>query len=1433
MFSETINLEQVNPPTRPRIRPSHAHNSTTSTAVTAVPTPLTNHGIPSVTSRPRPRAQRLELNSEEERVPRTLKPPPKSNRPLGLVEAPTYYPTEQEFKDPFRYIETISSEGKKYGIIKIVPPDNWQPGFALDTERFWFKTRRQELNSMEGGTRATLNFLDQLHKFHAQQGVTINKLPSVDRRPLDLYHLKKSVDMRGGFEKVCKKKQWAEIGRELGYSGKIMTSLSSSLKNAYQRYVYPYDKYLINAKPLVQQQIEEEQGGPLAPKRQRTLSSNDVSSSSSSFDAEINPLDDMSASIETSLSTNNSPERRSKRSRSNENEGAVSTVMGSNMILHRQTGVVKRLEQQTKAKGQVVPGENCEVCGRGDDALSMLLCDGCDSGYHMQCLNPVLKSIPDYDWYCDKCLVGTGEFGFEEGNVYNLRQFQEKAKNFKDHYFGHSVVNEDQVEREFWRLVQSVDDTVEVEYGADIHSTIHGSGFSTIERNPLDPYSADAWNLNVLPLNEKSLFRYIKSDISGMTVPWLYVGMVFSTFCWHSEDHYTYSINYQHFGATKTWYGIPGEDSDKFEDVMRQAVPELFEQQPDLLFQLTTMLSPQRLLQENVRCYAIDQRPGEFVITFPQAYHAGFNHGFNFNEAVNFAPADWEPYGRLGVELYQDYRKLPVFSHDELLITASARDSAIDTAKWLGPALQFVCDQELNRRNAVRSKLTTVNEFLVDHDVDDESEFQCSYCKAYCYLAQIGCNCTPNVVCLNHYDELCDCDTSTRWMRLRYSDEWLNELVSHVNSRADLPKQWIQKLHRLQHFSHNNNSSDEEDRPTLRALRGLLAESERIPYEIKEASELRRLVEAANEWVEQAQGLLARKRQNRNKNSRPWRQRRQKSTDTSATLATLANQEDDERDNKEQHHKPEYISDMLDRIDRLGVSVPEIELLQERLQEARSFMTDADRLLSTSSSATAVVKIDELRAVIETGQSMNLEFVGLTQLEHLLAVAEWERDTTEKLANYMHLDEVSSQLDAGIRLGLDESDGSENFKQLTVLKRDGSKLQDQIMNILNSSTTAAAMDVTELARLLDQDQHASPITSDAFTRAEAIVTKRADAELIYEKILRTATTMTPTTDHNQRVLYADGVKCLDLLSKDSSTDPAAVETVRTMVQAVDDWVGKGLAIIGHASDTGMTTTSSNTNYNNNINSAHADLRRRLQEIERQADQCYGRLSSVHATSSSATVYCLCRGPEAGLMTQCEMCQEWYHNKCVGMQADAVLRADDKYTCPVCDYNNSDVAHTHGGDDGSVSKRVNHAGKINYGRFVEWVRQHDNNDQGLPLSAGSEIVRAGQSTCQLVGGFAKYVSNMTSATKPDAGAGSLSESAMEVETDKNETLAQDYRALLRAMLGGPFTIHADDDDGDKKLMNKLAMWITKTMTTTTPTTLAATIQLDNLNTDRVV
>lgn len=58
------------------------------------------------------------------------------------------------------------------------------------------------LNSMEGSSRAILNYLDQLQKFHTQQGTQFTRIPMLDKKPINLFELKKEVAKRGGYHNV-------------------------------------------------------------------------------------------------------------------------------------------------------------------------------------------------------------------------------------------------------------------------------------------------------------------------------------------------------------------------------------------------------------------------------------------------------------------------------------------------------------------------------------------------------------------------------------------------------------------------------------------------------------------------------------------------------------------------------------------------------------------------------------------------------------------------------------------------------------------------------------------------------------------------------------------------------------------------------------------------------------------------------------------------------------------------------------------------------------------------------------------------------------------------------------------------------------------------------------------------------------------------------
>lgn len=46
----------------------------------------------------------------------------------------------------------------------------------------------------------------------------------------------------------------------------------------------------------------------------------------------------------------------------------------------------------------------CRVCSGKENAHLLLLCDECDSAYHLGCLDPPLSSLPTEDeWYCPVC----------------------------------------------------------------------------------------------------------------------------------------------------------------------------------------------------------------------------------------------------------------------------------------------------------------------------------------------------------------------------------------------------------------------------------------------------------------------------------------------------------------------------------------------------------------------------------------------------------------------------------------------------------------------------------------------------------------------------------------------------------------------------------------------------------------------------------------------------------------------------------------------------------------------------------------------------------------------------------------------------------------------------------------------------------------------
>ncbi|KAM0905661.1 hypothetical protein ACQ4PT_017254 [Festuca glaucescens] len=408
-------------------------------------------------------------------------------------------------------------------------------------------------------------------------------------------------------------------------------------------------------------------------------------------------------------------------------------------------------------------------------------------------------------------------FGFEPGPELTLQKFQKYADYFSEQYFRkdpsmNSAPSVEDIEGEYWRIVESPTEEIEVIYGADLETGTFGSGFPKLppeaKSDTEDKYAQSGWNLNNLPRLQGSVLSFEGGDISGVLVPWVYVGMCFSSFCWHVEDHHLYSLNYLHWGAPKMWYGVPGKDAVNLESAMRKHLPDLFEEQPDLLHNLVTQFSPSLLKSEGVQAYRCVQREGEFVLTFPRAYHAGFNCGFNCAEAVNVAPIDWLPVGQNAVELYREQARKITVSHDKLLLGAAReairaqwdilflKRNTADNLRWKGvcgpdsticKSLKARIEMELAQRQNLCSPSQSRK---MDADFDS-TDRECAFCYYDLHLSASGCPCCPEkYVCLLHAKQLCSCDWDKRFFLFRYDVNELSILADALGGKLSAVHRW-------------------------------------------------------------------------------------------------------------------------------------------------------------------------------------------------------------------------------------------------------------------------------------------------------------------------------------------------------------------------------------------------------------------------------------------------------------------------------------------------------------------------------------------------------------------------------------------------------------------------------------------------------------------
>uniref|UniRef100_A0A8C1XD59 [histone H3]-trimethyl-L-lysine(9) demethylase n=1 Tax=Cyprinus carpio TaxID=7962 RepID=A0A8C1XD59_CYPCA len=283
--------------------------------------------------------------------------------------------------------------------------------------------------------------------------------------------------------------------------------------------------------------------------------------------------------------------------------------------------------------------------------------------------------------------VVTGQSGlFTQYNIQKkpmtVREFRKTANT--DKFCNPRYADFDELERKFWKNLTFNPPL----YGADVSGTLY------------DP-DVTEWNIGRLNTILDMVERESGITIKGVNTPYLYFGMWKSTFAWHTEDMDLYSINYLHFGEPKSWYIVPPEHGKRLERLAKGFFPGSAQSCEAFLRHKMTLISPSILRKYGIPFEKVTQEAGQFIVTFPYGYHAGFNHGFNCAESTNFATQRWINYGKLATlcSCRKDMVKVSMdvfvrkFQPERYKLWKAGKDIApIDHSKPTPEAAEFLTD---------------------------------------------------------------------------------------------------------------------------------------------------------------------------------------------------------------------------------------------------------------------------------------------------------------------------------------------------------------------------------------------------------------------------------------------------------------------------------------------------------------------------------------------------------------------------------------------------------------------------------------------------------------------------------------------------------------------------------------------------------------------
>ncbi|OWF35207.1 protein Jumonji-like isoform X4 [Mizuhopecten yessoensis] len=181
-------------------------------------------------------------------------PFPGPGEPARLVDAPSFYPSEEQFSDPIKYIQSVTMVAEPYGMCKIIPPSSWKPDNKI-SEELRFTTQKQYIHKLYDRFGPNVCQLKGLQKHLDAHGVS-EPFPVIGGVEVDICKFSAVIEHLGGMQNVIEKKKLLKVADIIGIP-KSAQDRGTKLYDTYCKFLVSYDMLSADKKRKLEDEVTE------------------------------------------------------------------------------------------------------------------------------------------------------------------------------------------------------------------------------------------------------------------------------------------------------------------------------------------------------------------------------------------------------------------------------------------------------------------------------------------------------------------------------------------------------------------------------------------------------------------------------------------------------------------------------------------------------------------------------------------------------------------------------------------------------------------------------------------------------------------------------------------------------------------------------------------------------------------------------------------------------------------------------------------------------------------------------------------------------------------------------------------------------------------------------------------------------------------------